>query len=62
VGQAGGLSVRGDIGLLVFTAAELQRSYSELPVRWTCRLALHPKVQELIAARGPYAREASLDN
>jgi hypothetical protein len=62
VGQAGGLSVRGDIGLLVFTAAELHRSYSELPVRWTCRLALHPKVQELIAAGGPSARETSLNN
>ena len=53
LGQAGGLRVWGDLELAVFTLGELQRSYSELPVRWICRLALQPKVRELLAARGP---------
>ena len=53
LGQAGGLRVWGDVGLAVFTLGELQRSYSELPVRWICHLALQPKVRELLGARGP---------
>jgi len=60
--QAVGLSLRGDLELAVFAADELRRSYSELPVRWICDLALHPKVRELLASRGPDARRAIRKN
>jgi hypothetical protein len=59
-GQAGGLSLRGDLELAVFAADELHRSYSELPVRWICDLALHPRLRGLLlAARGPDARRVA---
>ncbi len=38
--QPGSFSVRGDLEIIVFTAHELGRSYSELPVRWMCDLTL----------------------
>ena len=52
-GQAAGISLRGDVELIVFAAGELRRSYSELPVRWMSDVALHPRVQGLLVARGP---------
>ena len=51
--QPAGWSVRGDIAMVVFVVSELRRSYSELPVRWVSRFALHPTVRELLAARSP---------
>ncbi len=60
LGQAGGLRVWEDVGMAVFTLGELQRSYSELPVQWICRLALQPKVRELLAARDPDELGSSL--
>jgi hypothetical protein len=47
-GQARGLSVQGDLELAVFAVGELRRSYSELPVRWICDLALHARVQRAL--------------
>src|SRR5262249_28410169 len=57
-GRAGGFSLRGDLELAVFAAGELCRSYSELPVRWMCEVALHPRIQGLLAARASEARQA----
>jgi len=61
-GPAGRLSLRGDLKVAAFAAGELRRSYSELPVRWICNLTLHPRVQQLLAARGPDVRRASLED
>jgi hypothetical protein len=61
-GQAGGLSLRGDLELAIFATDELRRSYSELPVRWIWGLALHPRVRGLLAARGPDARRVTLND
>jgi hypothetical protein len=33
-GKTGGFSLRGDLEMIVFVAAELRRSYAELPQRW----------------------------
>ena len=41
--QAVGISLRGDLELLVLVFGELRRSYAELPGRWLCDLAL-PRV------------------
>ena len=38
--QGSGLTLRGDFSLVLFVAAELRRSYSELPVRWLCDVVL----------------------
>lgn len=56
------VGLRGDFGIAVFAAGELHRSYSELTIRWFCDLALHSWVQDLLAARGPDVRRASLDD
>ena len=61
-GQPAGINLRGDLELTVFPAGELRRSYSELPVRWMCDLALHPRVRGLLAARGPDTRRAGRTN
>ncbi len=37
--QPDALNLRGDLSLTLFVVAELRRSYSELPVRWICKLA-----------------------
>jgi hypothetical protein len=60
-GQPGGLSLRGDLELAVFVVRELRRSYSELPIQWICNLALHPRIQSLLAAHGPDARRLTLN-
>ena len=39
-GRAGVRSLPGDIEMVVFFAAELRRSYAELPLRWPFRLDL----------------------
>jgi hypothetical protein len=56
--RAGGFSLRGDLELAVFAAGELRRSYSELPVRWMCEVALHPRIRGLFAARDSDAPRA----
>jgi hypothetical protein len=57
-GPPSSLSLRGDLELAIFAAVELRRSYAELPVRSMCDLALHPRVQGFLTARGPDARQA----
>ena len=42
-GQAVGLNLKGDFSLAMFVAAELSRSYSELPFRWLCDVVLTPR-------------------
>jgi hypothetical protein len=61
-GTQGRPSLRGDLEVAVFAAGELHRSYWELTVQWICDLALHSRVGQLLAARGPDARRASLDD
>ncbi len=60
-GQPGGISLRGDVELIVFAAGELRRSYSELPVRWMSDVALHPRVRGLLVAGGPDTGRADLE-
>jgi len=50
--RAVSLNVRGDSALVMFVAAELRQSYSELPVRWLCDVVLTPWSR---AAAGPAA-------
>jgi hypothetical protein len=57
--QRGGISLRGDLELIVLAVGELRRSYSELPVRWICDLAMHPRIWRLLAARGGEESRAS---
>jgi hypothetical protein len=60
-GEPGGISLRGDLDLLVIAAGELRRSYSELPVRWIGGVALHPRVRQFLATRRrPEAHRVSL--
>ena len=40
--QAVGISLRGDLELLVLVFGELRRSYAELPGRWLCDLGTAP--------------------
>ena len=58
----GGISLRGDIELIVFAGRELRRSYTELPVRWMCQVALQPRIRGLLAARGTDERRVSLND
>jgi hypothetical protein len=52
-GQPVGISLRGDLELIVFAAGELHRSYSQLPVRWAVDLASSPRIRGLFGARRP---------
>ena len=47
--QAVGISLRGDLELLVLVFDELRRSYAELPGRWLCDLAL-PRVLTILSS------------
>jgi len=47
--QTGGISLRGDLELLVLVFGELRRSYAELPVRWLCDLVL-PRVRGILTS------------
>ena len=47
--RAGGISLRGDLELLVLVFGELRRSYAELPGRWLCDLAM-PRVLALLSS------------
>jgi hypothetical protein len=47
--QAVGISLRGDVELLVLVFDELRRSYGELPGRWLCDLAM-PRVLALLSS------------
>jgi hypothetical protein len=47
------ISIQGDIDIAIFAARELYRSYSELPVRIICELALRVQVQTGVATPGP---------
>jgi hypothetical protein len=60
-GKSGRRGLRGDAEVAAFAAHELRRSYSELPVRLLCDLALHPRVRKLFADISRDDRQASLD-
>ena len=60
-GQPGGISLRGDVALIGFAVGELRRSYTELPVQWMGDVALHPRIRQLFASRGPDAGEGVLE-
>ena len=47
------LRIQGDIEMVAFVAAELRRSYAELPARWILRLAQQPSFRGLLVAGGP---------
>jgi Permuted papain-like amidase enzyme, YaeF/YiiX, C92 family len=46
------LRVQGDMEMVAFVAAELRRSYSEIPVRWMFRLTQQPSLRGLLVASG----------
>ena len=52
--QAGGISLWGDLELLVLVFGEVRRSYTELPVRLLCDLVL-PRARGLLvpSSAGP---------
>jgi hypothetical protein len=52
-------SLQGDIDIAIFAARELYRSYSELPVRIICDLALRAQVRSGVATHAPDAPKAS---
>jgi Permuted papain-like amidase enzyme, YaeF/YiiX, C92 family len=58
--SAGGLSLRGDLGMAVFVAGEMRRSYSELPARWIYGLVLKSRIHETTAP-GADDRQVSLN-
>jgi hypothetical protein len=60
-GRSSRRGLRGDAQVVAFAAHELSRSYSELPVRLLCDLALHPRVREIFTNRVADSRQASLD-
>jgi hypothetical protein len=49
----GRFSLQGDVDITIFAARELYRSYSELPVRIICDLALRARVHSSVATHGP---------
>jgi hypothetical protein len=61
-GQAGGLSLQGDIELAIFAADELRQSYTELPIRWLGDLAMQPQMRELFADRSRGVQRATLSD
>jgi hypothetical protein len=61
-GKSRGRSLQGDAEVAAFAAQELHRSYSELPVRLLCDIALHPQVRQLFTRRTRDERQASLDH
>jgi hypothetical protein len=48
-----GLNISGDLKMAVFAAAELRRSYWELPLRWFCDLVQRPRATVVLADRAP---------
>jgi hypothetical protein len=58
--KPGGISLRGDLELIVMAGRELRRSYLELPVRLVKGFASHARIRGLLVARGPDAHEAGL--
>jgi hypothetical protein len=51
--QTGRFSLQGDIGIAIFAAHVLYRSYSELPIRVICDLALRAQTSSFVATIGP---------
>jgi hypothetical protein len=58
----GGLNMRGDLDILVFTLCEVRRSYAELPTRLLCELVLQMKVRGSLQAKEAKVQRASLEN
>jgi hypothetical protein len=56
--EPGRLSIQGDIDIAIFAVRELYRSYSELPIRIICEIALRVEVQSGVATHGPVAPKA----
>ena len=61
-GEPGGLNMRGDLDLLVFTLCEVRRSYDQLPARLLCDLVLQMRVRGPLQASEAKVQPASLDN
>src|SRR5262249_27399319 len=59
--QRGGMSLRGDLELIVLAGRELSRSYSELPARLASQVALHPRIRGLLVARVTHGDSADLE-
>jgi hypothetical protein len=59
-GRRGGISLRGDLELIVCVLREMRRSYSERPVQWICDLTLPDRFRRLSAARDRDERQAGL--
>jgi hypothetical protein len=55
-----GLSLKGDVMLIIAVLDELRRSYSDLPVRWLYDHTRQIGRQRLLAARGPEAIDQDL--
>jgi hypothetical protein len=58
-GEAGRLTLRGDVDLLVFTYCELRRSYDQLPARLLGDVVLRMGVNSSLQAGSPEPRRAS---
>jgi hypothetical protein len=57
--ERGRFSIEGDIDIAIFAARELHRSYSKLPVRIICDLALSARVDTFVASHSAKARVES---
>jgi hypothetical protein len=60
--KPGGISLLGDLELIIMAGRELRRSYLELPNRLVSGVASHARIRGLLLARGPDAREAGLED
>jgi hypothetical protein len=56
--QSRSINLQGDLGLIVFAAGELRRSYRELPIQWVLELAPRLRVRAFLAARDRGPRQA----
>ena len=61
-GEPGGLNMRGDLDLLVFTFCEVRRSYAELPARLLGDLVLQMRARGPLQADEANVQRASLEN
>lgn len=61
-GNAGELTVKGDLEVIMFAFGQFRRSYAELPVRLLCDLVFQPSSRTRIASASPRApRTASVN-
>ncbi len=60
-GEPGGLNMRGDLDLLVFTFHEVRRSYDQLPARLLGDLVLHMRARRSLPVGGPEEQRPNLE-